>query len=80
MKTLYVRDVPEELYEQVKALAEKDHRSIQAQALHLIEQALQQQNLQEQRRQAYESIQRRRHEKKPLSVDSLTLLREDRDR
>jgi plasmid stability protein len=80
MGTLFVRDMPDSLLERFKRYAQKQHRSVPAETVHLIEQALEQDDIQQQRRQAMESITRRLREKAPLPIDSLTLLREDRER
>ena len=39
MATLHVRNVPDELYERLKALAEEDHRSLSAEVIWLLGEA-----------------------------------------
>ncbi len=41
MATLYVREVPEELYAELKQLAASDQQNINAEALQIIEQGIQ---------------------------------------
>lgn len=43
MTNLSLRDIPEDIYQQIKAIAERDRRSINQQILVLLEQAVQQQ-------------------------------------
>jgi plasmid stability protein len=40
MATLHVRNVPDELYERLKALADEDHRSLSSEVIWLLEEAL----------------------------------------
>jgi plasmid stability protein len=39
MATLHVRNVPDELYERLKSLAEEDHRSLSAEVIDLLQEA-----------------------------------------
>jgi plasmid stability protein len=39
MATLHVRNVPGELYERLKSLAEEDHRSLSAEVIDLLQEA-----------------------------------------
>lgn len=82
MATLYVRDFPDELHQRVKKLASHRRRSLSAEAIYLIEQALRQEASREASLEALDRItERRRSYKGPRpSVDSVTLLREDRNR
>lgn len=79
MATLYVRNFPDELYEKVKASAARDHRSISAEIIALVERALTEI---EQQLEGLERIaeRRRRNPQPPDAVDTLTMLREDRER
>ena len=80
MGTLFVRDMPDDLLERFKRYAQKQHRSVPVATIHVIEQVGEQDDIQEQRHQAMESITRRLREKTPLPIDSLTLLHADRER
>lgn len=82
MPTLHVRNVPEELYTQLQQVAEKENRSLTAEVIALLEDAIRQRQL---RQSAGEILQRvrRRSQKVKLPkgwVDSVELIREDRRR
>jgi len=82
MPTLHVRNVPEELYAQLQRVAEKENRSLTAEVIALLEDAISQRQL---RQSAGEILQRvrRRSQKVRLPkdwVDSVELIREDRRR
>lgn len=82
MSTLYVRNFPEHLYEQIRESAAKKRRSMAAEVVVLVEEALQQEAAVEQRLAALERIRERREKyvTPADAVDSLTMLREDRAR
>jgi plasmid stability protein len=82
MPTLYVRDFPVELHEKVKKLAKQSHRSVGAEITVLIERSIEAEAHKDERLAALERIrERRRSYVVPgKETDSLTLLREDRDR
>lgn len=80
MATLHVRNIPDDLYQTIQALASREHRSLGAEVAFLLERALEQEALRDRRMDALERITRRRSFNKPGGVDSLTLLREDRAR
>jgi plasmid stability protein len=80
MPILHVRNVPEPLYERIRACAESRKRSISAEVINLLEQALE-----EPTRPQAEVLAglRRRRFFRPAAAgapDSTTLLREDRSR
>lgn len=80
MPVLHVRNVPDNLYEQIKQQAQRSHRSISAQVITLLQRALTDGGPSQS--EVLSSIRRRRffnpHE---MNVpDSITLLREDRAR
>ncbi|MCC5631654.1 Arc family DNA-binding protein [Nostoc sphaeroides CHAB 2801] len=88
MATLYVRNLPDDLYAKLQELAASEHRSINAQVITLLEQALktETQQIEEERRKnvpkLLEEI-RLRREKLPTDIewpDSTAMIREDRDR
>ena len=82
MHTLYVRNLPDDLYSKIRQLAARRRRSMGAEVIVLIEQALQQEAALEKQMEALDRIaERRASYKAPAdSTDSLTLLREDRSR
>lgn len=82
MTTLYVRNFPEELHDKLKKLAKKSHRSIGAEITLLVEEALKAEALKARSLEALDRIRERRRSYVVTGkeTDSLTLLREDRDR
>lgn len=80
MATLHVRNVPDTLYERLRAQAESQNRSLSAEVIILLHRAME--NSEEDQGEILARI-RRRRSFIPSAVgapDSLTLLREDRDR
>ncbi|AVH62774.1 hypothetical protein CDG77_15475 [Nostoc sp. 'Peltigera membranacea cyanobiont' 213] len=88
MATLYVRNLPDDLYAKLQELAASEHRSINAQVITLLEQALKteaQQTEEERRKNVPKLLEeiRLRREKLPTDIewpDSTAMIREDRDR
>jgi plasmid stability protein len=80
MPTLHVRSVPEELYQRLHALAREQNRSLSAQVVTLLEQAVHEAELRQERAAALQSIRRRRFAPPAQLADSTALLREDRSR
>lgn len=82
MHTLYVRNLPDDLYTKLRKLAAARRRSMSAEVVNLIEQALRREEEIQQRSRALDRIAERRakYDTSSETVDSLTLLREDRDR
>jgi hypothetical protein len=80
MATLHVRSVPDELYERIHELARDSNRSVSAQVITLLDQAVLAQEARERQREALERIRRRRYVPPPGTPDSVELLREDRAR
>jgi antitoxin FitA len=80
MPILHVRNVPQELYEQIQRRAQLDQRSISAEVVSLLRAALDQAERPQAR--ILESIRRRRFYRPADfgSPDSVALLREDRER
>ncbi len=82
MATLYVRDVPDELYQQLKKRAHEEGRSLTAETVKLLEQALHGEERRRSQRELLDAIQRGRRFN-PASVgapSSTEMLREDRAR
>lgn len=88
MATLYVRNLPDDLYAKLQELAASEHRSINAQVITLLEQALKtetQQTDEERRKNVPKLLEeiRLRREQLPTDIewpDSTAMIREDRDR
>lgn len=80
MPNLLIRDMPEEVYERLKQRANADRRSIPAEAIHLLTDAITQDENRQKHRQAMASIIERTNYKQTTGVDSLQMLHEDRGR
>ncbi len=80
MATLHVRSVPEELYARLQKLAQSSHRSLSAQVVATLTDALNEQERRSQQGQALSAIRRRRFTPPTGTPDSIELLREDRQR
>ena len=80
MPILHVRNVPEDLYKRIQERARREHRSLSAEVIMLLQQALQQ----PQRSQSEVLSDIRRHRffcsAEVGAPDSVELLREDRER
>jgi len=77
--TLHVRSVPEKLYEQIRALAQTQQRSLSAQVITLLERAVAEEERRARQADVLASIRRRRFTP-AVATDSTELLREDRAR
>ncbi len=80
MNTLHVRSVPEHLYRRLQALARRRNRSLSAQVVEMLSEAMEEEEARQEQTAALASIRRRRFTPPSQSPDSLTLLREDRER
>ncbi len=82
MASLHLRDVPDKVYEQIRALARAERRSLGAQALTLLEEALAERAFRQRGLAALKRMEERSKEypRQPDDVDSAVLLREDRER
>ena len=80
MATLHVRSVPDELYVRLQKQAVVRQRSLSAQVISLLEQALTNEERQQQQARLLAGIRRRRFVPPAGSPDSVVLLREDRGR
>ncbi len=80
MATLYLRGVPQELYDELKALAASEAQSLNAEALAIFAQGMHQRRVQGQRRAALADLDALRARIGRTPGDSLQLLREDRAR
>jgi len=80
MNTLHVRSVPDNLYNRIQQLAQSKNRSLSAQVLTLLEQALEIEERRKKQAKVLSSIQRRRFTAPKKTPSSLELLKEDRAR
>ena len=82
MRTLYVRDFPDKLHDRLKRLAARNRRSLSAQVVVLVDEALKQEAARERRSEALDRIEQRlkRYVAPANATDSVTLLRENRSR
>jgi len=82
MATLHVRNVPDPLYKQLQELAGKKSRSLGAEVVTLLGRAVREEAATYNAEKVLQDMARRRSKMKraPKGFDSVTLLREDRDR
>ena len=80
MATLHVRSVPEDLYERLHKLAQRQNRSLSAQVITLLYLALQEEENRKRQGRLLSDIRRRRFALPTGASDSVELLREDRRR
>jgi plasmid stability protein len=82
MATLHVRKVPDDLYAELQALAESSNRSLSAEIIVLLKEALRQEQGRRDQLKLLANIRRRRYTypKQKGVPDSVVLLREDRAR
>ena len=80
MPTLHVRSVPDDLYRQIQKLAEARSRSLSAQVVTMLTQALEEEQNRKAQARTLTSIRRRRFSAPKKAPSSLELLREDRRR
>lgn len=83
MATLYVENVPDEVYESLRSYSQERRRSISAEVIRLLEEKFPTAKELERRREAFRRIDNlkftRSENAEPLP-DSLEMIREDRDR
>ena len=80
MSTLHVRSVPEDLYTRVQELAQLSSRSLSAQVVTMLYQALEDEEHRHQQGQVLQAIRRRRFVLPKGAPTSVDLLRKDRQR
>jgi plasmid stability protein len=80
MKTLHIRNVPDDLYSQLQHLAQARNRSLTAQVITMLEQAVEVEKLRQKQEKVLALIRRRRFSPPVKSLSSIDLLREDRSR
>jgi plasmid stability protein len=77
---LHVRSVPEDLYHEIQKLAEERSRSLSAQVVKMLAQAVEDEKSRKTQTKALAAIRRRRFSAPKKSPSSFELLREDRQR
>ena len=80
MNTLHVRSVPDDLYKRLQKLANAKNRSLSAQVITMLAQAVDEEERRKKHAKALVSIQRRRFKAPKNAPSTLELLREDRGR
>ena len=80
MPTLHIRSVPEDLYERVQKLAQYNSRSLSAQVVTMLFDALEEEERRREQGKALNAIRRRRFAPVHSTPNSTELLREDRQR
>jgi len=80
MNTLHVRSVPDELYQRLQRLANARNRSLSAQVIMMLSQAIEEEERRRRQSKTLTSIRRRRFKAPKGTPATLALLREDRRR
>ena len=80
MATLHVRNIPDELHARLLELAASRNLSLSAEVARLLEQALEEEALRVSSRTVLAEMRRRRFTPPSNAPESVTLLREDRNR
>jgi plasmid stability protein len=80
MQTLHVRGVPDELYNRLRELAQAKQRSLSAQVLLLLEEAVGDEAQRQEQTQILADIRRRRFTPPPTAPDGIEMVRQDRER
>jgi len=80
MNTLHVRSVPDDLYSRLQQLANARNRSLSAQVITMLAQALEDEERRKSQLKTLSSIQRRRFKAPKNALSTLALLKEDRAR
>lgn len=80
MNTLHIQNVPDDLYQRIQVMASAKNRSLSAQVITLLSQAIELEERRMKQAKVLNSIQRRRFKAPKNAPSSLDLLREDRKR
>ena len=80
MNTLHVRSVPDDLYNRLQKLANTRNRSLSAQVITMLAQAIEDEERRKSQSKTLSSIQRRRFKAPKNALSTLALLKEDRTR
>lgn len=81
MASITIRDIPDDLFDRFKNLAREERRSINAEVIAVMEQAVRHLDLREQRLRALDEIAKiRESQQSTTEADTLKILREGRRR
>lgn len=86
MPTLQIRDLPQEIYDSLKIVAEESRRSMTQEVIHILDKYLtENQEINEYRKNKKEAIERLKELRKEIKVkltkeEIVDMIREDRDR
>jgi len=80
MPVLHLQNVPQDVYTQLEQMARAERRDVEEVSVHLLQQALQEQQRWKAHNEALEDLRRRRWTPPAGTPDSVELLREDRQR
>jgi len=80
VNTLHIQNVPDDLYQRIQVMASAKNRSLSAQVITLLSQAIELEERRMKQAKVLNSIQRRRFKAPKNAPSSLDLLREDRKR
>lgn len=75
MATLYVREIPDSLYQQARKIANAQGRSLSAYIVEILQQAIDEEKIRRVRSNALASIRRRRRPLPAKAPDSIRMLR-----
>jgi plasmid stability protein len=78
MSTLYVRNIPEHIYDQVRKIAEYQGQSLSAYVVTILQQAVEDEKVRDARAEALSNIRRRRRHLPADAPDSVAVLRQIR--
>jgi len=79
MPTLYVREIPEQVYQTAQRIAAEQGRSLSAYVITILEQAIRDEEAHRRSREALEAILRDRRRLPPGAPDSVEIIRRMRD-
>jgi hypothetical protein len=79
MPTLYVREIPEDVYQSAQRIAHEQGRSLSAYVITVLEQAIEDEQVRRRSSQALARIRRRRRPLPPDAPDSVEIIRRMRD-
>jgi plasmid stability protein len=79
MPTLYVREIPDKVYAQVRRIAQAQGRSLSAYVVMVLEQAIEDEKVRRRSSRALANIRRRRRPLPPGAPDSVEMIRRMRN-
>ena len=79
MPTLYVREIPEQVYQTAQRIAQEQGRSLSAYVITVLEQAIEDEQVRRRSAKALANIRRRRRPLPPGAPDSVEMIRRMRN-